>query len=178
MTSQKPRLLIIGAGGFVGQHLARKAASPFDVFEADLAPPSGANGLAMDITSCGSVDTGFRRTAPHAVVLLAAVSDIDQCETRPDVAEAINVGGTARVAEACARISARLLFISSAAVFDGARHGYRECDTVSPLSVYGRTKVNAEELIATLLPTAVILRLALVIGLAEGLPSSTSIKAH
>lgn len=161
-------MLISGASGFVGQHLAQRAVCDFDVFQADLAAPAGANGLAMDVTSSHSVDSGFRQVSPHAVVLLAAISDIDQCEARPDLAEAVNVAGAAHVAEACARVGAKLLFASSAAVFDGARHGYRECDTVSPVSVYGRTKVNAEELITTLLPDSVILRLALVIGFAEG----------
>jgi dTDP-4-dehydrorhamnose reductase len=163
----KPRLLIIGASGFVGQHLARKAVRCFDVWEADLSAPACDHGVAIDITSAGSVDAGFQQSAPAGVVLLAGVSDIDQCEARPDLAEAVNVGGTAHVAEACARTGASLLFISSAAVFDGTKHGYRESDSPTPVSVYGRTKANAEELIATMLPAAVIMRLALVIGFAE-----------
>lgn len=168
MNPLKPRLLIIGASGFVGQHLARKAACCFEVWEADLSAPPGEHGVAIDITSAGSVDAGLQQSVPNAVVLLAGVSDIDQCEARPDLAEAVNVGGTAHVAEACTRIGASLLFISSAAVFDGAKHGYRESDSPTPVSAYGRTKANAEELIATMLPAAVILRLALVIGFAEG----------
>jgi dTDP-4-dehydrorhamnose reductase len=160
--------LIIGASGFVGQHLARKAVRCFDVWEADLAAPAGDHGLPIDITSTSSVDAGFQQSAPAAVVLLAGVSDIDQCEAKPDLAEAVNVRGTTHVAQACARTGASLLFISSAAVFDGAKHGYRESDSPTPVSVYGRTKANAEELIASLLPAAVILRLALVIGFAEG----------
>ena len=168
MNPPKPRLLIIGASGFVGQHLTRKAVRCFDVYEADLAAPPGEPGVAIDITSAGSVDAGFQQTAPDAVILLAGLSDIDQCEARPDLAEAVNVGGTAHVAEACARTGATLLFISSAAVFDGNKHGYRESDSPTPVSTYGTTKANAEELIATTLPAAVILRLALVIGFAEG----------
>jgi len=164
----KPRLLIIGASGFVGQHLTRKAVRCFDVYEADLAEPPGESGLTIDITSSGSVDAGFRQSAPDTVILLAGISDIDQCEARPDLAEAVNVGGTAHVAEACARTGATLLFISSAAVFDGTKHGYRESDSPTPVSTYGRTKANAEESIAATLPAAVILRLALVIGFAEG----------
>jgi len=178
----KPRLLIIGAGGFVGQHLARRAAfvpkesppseaarvrSSFEVFEADLVRPPGANGQAIDVTSAASVKDALQQISPQAVVLLAAVSDIDQCEARPEVAESVNVTGAAQVAEACARTGAKLLFVSSAAVFDGGRHGYRECDAVSPVSVYGRTKVQAEQRIASLLSNPVILRVALVLGLAE-----------
>jgi dTDP-4-dehydrorhamnose reductase len=158
----KPRLLIIGANGFLGQHLS-KAGCCFEVFEADLAGP-----LATDVTSAASVDAAFRHARPNVVVLLAAVSDIDQCEQHPEMAEAVNVCGAAYVAEACARGEARMVFTSSAAVFDGARHGYTECDAPIPLSVYGRTKARAEQLILAKLPSALILRMALAIGFAEG----------
>ena len=164
----RSRLLIIGAGGFLGQHIARNAASCFDVFEADLAAPPGERGLAMDVTSSASVDAAFERVAPDAAVLLAAVSDIDRCEQQPEFAEAVNVCGALYVAAACSRAGARLVFTSSAAVFDGARHGYRESDAPTPVSVYGRTKARGEELILARLPSALVFRLALVIGFAEG----------
>jgi dTDP-4-dehydrorhamnose reductase len=151
-----PRLLIIGASGFLGQHIARKAASAFEVFAAD-----------MDVTSAASVNAGFERAAPDVAILLAAVSDIDECERRPELAQAVNVRGAEHVAEACARSGARLVFTSSAAVFDGTRHGYDESDSPTPLSVYGTTKALAEDTISRRLPSALILRLALVIGFAE-----------
>jgi dTDP-4-dehydrorhamnose reductase len=168
MRDNKAHLLIIGANGFVGQHLARKAASVFQVFKADLSSAPGDAAIAIDIISPASVEAAFQQAAPDAVVLLAALSDIDQCENRPEIAEAVNVRGTANVAEACARTGAKLLFTSSAAVFDGTQHGYTEEDPPTPVSVYGRTKARAEDLIASQLPSALILRLALVVGFAEG----------
>ena len=166
VNQDKPHLLIIGARGFLGQHLAWKAASAFQVFAADL-PVAGREDLAIDVTSAASIAAAFEQTLPDVVVLLAAVSDIDMCENRPELAEEINVRGTARVVEACARIGAKLVFTSSAAVFDGTRHGYRESDVPTPLSVYGRTKAHAEKLISQGLPSAMILRLALVVGFAQ-----------
>ncbi len=124
--------------------------------------------MKIDITSAASVHAAFDRTEPDAVILLAAVSDIDQCERQPELAEAVNVCGAAHVVQACRRMKARLIFTSSAAVFDGTRHGYRESDPPTPVSVYGGTKARAEQLIAAELPAAVILRLALVVGFAEG----------
>jgi dTDP-4-dehydrorhamnose reductase len=164
----RPRLLIIGASGFLGQHIVRASAACFDVYQADLAAPPGGRGLALDITSPASVHAAFASAAPEVAVLLAAVSDIDQCEQQPAMAEAVNVCGAMYVAEACARSGTRLVFTSSAAVFDGTRHGYRESDVPSPVSVYGRTKARAEDLILSRMPSALILRLALVIGFAEG----------
>ena len=140
------RLLIIGASGFLGQHIARKAASAFDVFEADIATPPGEHGLTMDITSDVSVNAGFERVAPDVAILLAAISDIDECERRPEPARAVNVRGAEHVADACAHSGARLVFTSSAAVFDGTQHGYNESDPPTPLSVYGSTKALAEEI--------------------------------
>ena len=124
--------------------------------------------MSIDITSAGSVNAAFDHSKPDCAILLAAVSDIDQCEQRPELAEAVNVCGAAHVAAACRRMGTRLLFTSSAAVFDGTRHGYREADAPTPVSVYGRTKARAEELIVSALPEAIILRLALVIGYAQG----------
>jgi dTDP-4-dehydrorhamnose reductase len=162
----KPHLLIIGARGFLGQHLAHQAATAFHVVEADL-PAADWKGLAIDVTSQRSIEAGFQQAAPDVVALLAAVSDIDTCESRPELAEEINVRGTARVVEACAKTGARLVFTSSAAVFDGTRHGYRESNAPTPVSVYGRTKARAEELVSRALPLAIILRLALVVGFAR-----------
>ena len=100
--------------------------------------------MKIDITSAASVHAAFDRTEPDAVILLAAVSDIDQCERQPELAEAVNVCGAAHVVQACRRTKARLIFTSSAAVFDGTRHGYTECDPPTPVSVYGGTKARAE----------------------------------
>jgi dTDP-4-dehydrorhamnose reductase len=166
MHHDKPHLLIIGARGFLGQHLARKATSAFQVFAADL-PAAGWEGLVMDVTSAASIEAGFQQASPDVVVLLAAISDIDACENRPELAEEINVRGAARVVEACARAGAKLVFTSSAAVFDGTRHGYRESDVPTPVSVYGRTKARAEDLVRQALPSAIIFRLALVVGFAQ-----------
>lgn len=163
-----PRLLIVGASGFLGQHIAQKAASAFEVFQADIAAPPGGHGLAMDVTSAASVNAGFERVAPDVAILLAAISDIDECERRPDLAQAVNVRGAEHVAEACARSGARLVFTSSAAVFNGTRHGYNESDPPTPFSVYGSTKALAEDTISRKLPSALILRMALAIGFAEG----------
>lgn len=163
-----PRLLIIGAQGFIGAHLARVAANRFEVFSGDLLAPASDRELRMDITDPASVRRAFEVVRPALVALAAAVSDIDLCELEKERAAAVNVTGTEHVVGECARIGARLLFTSSAAVFDGTRHGYTEEDPPTPVSFYGQTKARAEAAITATLPEAVIVRMALVLGFAAG----------
>jgi dTDP-4-dehydrorhamnose reductase len=162
----KPRLLVIGARGFLGSHVVRSAAERFEVMRGDRGSGQEPGTVSVDVSERASVDRAFEQARPDAVALLAAISDIDVCQASPDLAYATNARGAQHVAQASARSGARLLFTSTAAVFDGKKHGYKEEDAVNPVSVYGKTKVEAERAVATLLPSAVILRFALVLGFA------------
>jgi dTDP-4-dehydrorhamnose reductase len=150
------RLLILGANGFLGGALLRSHDPRFECIGFDKA--------ACDVTSPASVRAAFTSARPTTAVLLAALADIDRCEKDPGLATAINVDGARNVAEECARTGVRLLFTSSAAVFDGTAESYRESDPPRPISVYGKTKASAEHLILETIPSAVIVRLSLVLG--------------
>jgi dTDP-4-dehydrorhamnose reductase len=162
----KARLLLIGASGFLGTYAARKFAKSFDIFTSSRVAVTDSRSAQIDIIDASSVDATFQRVKPDAVLLLGALSDIDRCEAEPELAFATNVRGPENVANACARSKARLLFTSSAAVFDGSKHGYTEDDAATPLSVYGETKARAEAAVLAILPSAIILRIALAIGFA------------
>lgn len=159
----RPRMFLIGAHGFIGEHLAAHAAGGWNVFGGCLRTASD-DEVSIDITNPASVRAAFERVRPRVVVHLAAMADIDRCEAEPAQAEAVNVHGAEHVARECARTGARLIFASSGAVFDGTRHGYRETDTPTPVGVYGRTKAAAEQRVANLASSAAIVRLALVVG--------------
>jgi dTDP-4-dehydrorhamnose reductase len=163
------RLLIIGSRGFLGTHTvqAAEAGGTFKVIRGDRSDTSELGRVEVDIADESSVDRAFDRARPDSVLLLAAMSDIDRCEANPEQAFAINARGVEHVANACARTNARLLFTSSAAVFDGKKHGYSEDDGVSPLSVYGETKARAESVVQSISPSAVVIRVALVLGFAH-----------
>jgi dTDP-4-dehydrorhamnose reductase len=149
------RLLIIGSRGFVGSGLSQAAAGgAFELVSDD----------GIDITDGKSVQLAFERLRPDAVILLAAIADIDRCQQEQERAQQINVEGALRVAQACADTDTRLVFTSTGAVFDGLKHGYVEEDSPSPMSFYGETKVRAEAGIQAILPVAAIIRISLVLG--------------
>jgi dTDP-4-dehydrorhamnose reductase len=124
-------------------------------------------GVVIDVSDASSVNHAFHATRPDAVLLLAAMSDIDRCQAQPEEAFAVNVRGAEIVANACAQANARLVYASTAAVFDGRRHTYREDDEVCPLSVYGMTKACAEKIVRALVPAAAVVRVSLVLGWAR-----------
>ncbi len=162
-----PRLLLIGAGGFLGAWLSRLARDKFHVIEGLRQPAAAAaETVCVDITDSDSVQAAFDIAQPDVVILTAAISDIDRCEREPELAESVNAVGPKYVARACAAAGARLLFTSTGAVFDGTRPGYAEDAQPTPLHQYGRTKVRAEARIAELLPSAAIIRFSLALGLA------------
>jgi dTDP-4-dehydrorhamnose reductase len=160
MTSGRPRLLIVGAGGFLGSYVAAQGNNRFECF------PAGRNGSAVhvDISDAGGVRRALEQTRPSVVVLTAALSDIDDCERRPVIARHTNVDGAANIARECARVGARILFTSSGAVFDGEAPEYTEESSPNPLSVYGKSKAEAERIVVAGCPGAIVVRLSLVLG--------------
>jgi dTDP-4-dehydrorhamnose reductase len=163
----RKRLLIVGARGFVGRYASQAATDAFEVICGDRSDTGQPGSVRLDVTDASNVDHAFRQARPDFVLLLAAMSDIDRCELSPDQAFATNARGAENVANACARSNARLLFTSSAAVFDGRKHGYNEEDPVGPVSVYGKTKAWAENAVIALTPSAAVVRFALVLGFAR-----------
>lgn len=159
-----PKLLVIGARGFLGTFIASRASKRYQVFQGDRSRESDRTDFVIDITDPISVKAAVTECRPDAVILLAAISDIDRCQREPQRAVEVNLHGPENVANACARAGARLLFTSTGAVFDGQKHGYREEDEVSPVSVYGETKAHAEVIVKSLLPSSVIVRVSLVLG--------------
>lgn len=174
MPRKKPRLLVIGSRGFLGKVAALSAVPEFEVIEGNRVAAGRSAEVEIDITKEDVVKAAFKTAQPDAVLLLSAISDIDRCEQLPDEAKAVNFRGAEHVAKACARSKTRLLFVSTAAVFDGRNYGYTEESPVSPISIYGETKAMAEASVLALIPSAIIVRIALVLGFA-GRPASNAI---
>ena len=96
--------------------------------------------------------------APDLVVMASAMTHVDRCETEPDQARRRNVDELRPISEWCARRGVALLYFSTDYVFDGTAGPYAEADAPNPLSVYGRSKLAAESLVAVV-PRALVVRI-------------------
>ncbi len=161
------RILITGASGFLGHNLAARLAPRHEVFAGFCNnPPDPGTGMPvrLDVTDAEAALRQVGQVSPALVIHSAALSQPDECERRPEAALGVIVSGTRNIAEACSRVSARLVHISTDLVFDGERGWYTEEDPVRGISVYSRSKIEAERAALATLPSSVILRVALLFG--------------
>jgi dTDP-4-dehydrorhamnose reductase len=151
------RVTVIGGTGLLGKALARE-------WTGDDVVALGSKDV--DIRSDAEVESAIRRHQPDWIVLAAAYTDVDGCETHPELAFEVNTQGAIRVAQAASTSAAQLLFLSTDYVFDGRKTTpYEAGDPLSPQCVYGESKARAEGGIREVLPECCIVRTSWVFGL-------------
>jgi dTDP-4-dehydrorhamnose reductase len=168
---------VTGGNGLLGTKLTELAGLSLRVVSSDLqdgpsVEPPNLTYVRADITDPAQVDSLLRRSKPEAVFHTAAFTDVDGCETRRDAAWSVNVTGTENLATACRRYGARLIHLSTDYVFDGMAGPYSETDAPNPVSHYGRTKLESERVVRSLLPDALIARTMVLYGFAAGARSN------
>jgi dTDP-4-dehydrorhamnose reductase len=150
------RVTIFGGTGLLGNALTR-------VWQGDELTALGSKDA--DIRSPQAIKGVIDQHRPDWIVLAAAYTDVDGCETNQQLAFDVNTQGAINVAEAAKAGGTRLLFLSSDYVFDGEKRSpYEIGDARSPRSVYGKTKAAAEEQLLNILPECCIVRTSWVFG--------------
>jgi len=140
------RILVTGALGQLGQVLAVVLSPGMDLLLTDL-EPGGGGVTPCDITSWEQVKETVRSFKPRFIVNAAAFTDVDGNEREPEKARLVNTTGVEHLLAAGVEVEARLVQVSTDYVFDGTAGPYLEGDKPAPLSVYGRTKLEAERLV-------------------------------
>ncbi len=150
------RALVFGATGLLGKSLM--AAWKDDQV-------IGLGSKDADIRNPSRVRETVERAHPDWIILAAAYTDVDGCESNRELAFAVNCRGAANVATAAKEYGAKLLFLSTDYVFDGTKRVPYETDDIrAPRSVYGASKAEAEVQILGIVPSACIVRTSWVFG--------------
>lgn len=100
-----------------------------------------------DITNESALSDLFKTKEFYAVLHFAAYTAVDKAESDKDLCKAINTDATATIARLCETYSTKLLVISTDFVFDGSKTTpYLPSDKPNPLSIYGKTKYEGEQM--------------------------------
>jgi dTDP-4-dehydrorhamnose reductase len=161
------RLLLTGASGQLGGYLLQTLAGGAD----EVIAWSGQHGGTLlghllhpvDLADPSAVADGFAAAQPEVVLHAGAWARVADCWQDPEQARRVNVDGTATLCSLAEQAGARVVFVSTDMVFDGEHAPYREEDVPAPLSVYGRTKAEAEGVVQQRAENVVV-RVSLLVG--------------
>ena len=156
------RVLVTGASGLLGANLILEAhrAGHTVVANSRSRPIHHAeiSWRPADLTDPGAVADLMDAAEPDWVVNCAAATDVDRCEGDREWAFGLNRDAAGYVAAAALKRRARLVHVSTDAVFDGEGGPYSESDLASPRNVYGESKLAGEIAVADVHPGAAIVR--------------------
>jgi len=144
------KVLITGADGMVGSY-------------ADFGIKT--NRRSLDITDFNEVVAVIKKHRPQAIIHLAAETDVDRCDRDPNYAYLVNGSSVYNIAAAAREVGAKLVYISTAGIFDGEKKGvYKENDEGNPQNFYGRSKHVGEFIVRGMLKDYIIGRACWMFG--------------
>ncbi len=119
----------------------------------------------MDITDAECVKRVMTQTAPEAVIHCSAYTAVDRAEEEVELCRRVNAEGTRNVAEVCAGLDCKLLYLSTDYIFSGeGERPWEPGDEPDPLNVYGLTKFEGEQEIKSRMDKYFIVRISWVFG--------------
>ena len=136
------KVLITGSSGILGSELSIRLNELFDV----LALPKSSSKNFLDITDFNMMYSIFKNFDPDFVINCAAFTNVDSCESNKQIARNVNVKGLMNLIK-CMSKTSKIIHISSDYVFDGKDGNYKENDMKKPINYYGKTKLEADNLL-------------------------------
>ena len=136
------KILITGSSGLLGQKMTDKLSGLFNVLSLSKAGSDN----CLDITSKDAVHNTFNEFKPDIVINCAAFTNVDKSETEKSLARDVNVKGLTNIISSLP-VDSKIIHISTDYVFDGGSGDYKEDDMKSPINYYGKTKLEADNLL-------------------------------
>ena len=173
----KDKILITGCNGLLGQKLVSILSKKYNVLatskgECRINNQSNFKYLSLDVTNQKKVTETILNFSPNFVVNSAAMTNVDLCETQKKMCDDVNVNSVFYISNACEKINAHLIHISTDFVFDGKDGPYNENDIPNPLNYYGKSKLKSENILHKSNCKWTILRTIIIYGFVENMSKS------
>lgn len=175
---EKSTILVTGANGLVGQKIIEQLnEKPIQVIATGKGPsriPETQNAIyiPLDITQKNEINHLFDNFPIQQVIHCAAVTNVDYCELNPLECQKGNVDAVEYLIQACEKHATKLIHVSTDFIFDGTEGPYDEEAKPNPLSIYGNSKLQAEELVMKSKISWAIARTILVYGVSKDMSRS------
>ena len=155
------KVLITGSNGMLGHDLIDVLDGKHELIKT--------TSKSLDITDKDKVKDYIVNENPDIVINSAAYTDVDGCETNEEIAYKVNGEGVKNLALACKVVDCPLVHISTDYVFNGENtKPWMEDDEVGPISIYGKSKLQGEEAIESILDKFFIIRTSWLYGINGG----------
>jgi dTDP-4-dehydrorhamnose reductase len=165
-------ILVTGSNGLLGQKITSAILSgrQFNL----IATSKGLNRFkvtggyeyaTMDILDPADVRAVIEKYKPDSIIHTAALTNVDKCQEQKEMAYQLNVEAVKTLVEICTEYRIQLIHLSTDFIFDGANGPYDEQDVPNPLSYYGMTKLEAEEVVKNARCKWAIIRTIIVYGI-------------
>ncbi|MEO0900093.1 MAG: SDR family oxidoreductase [Bacteroidota bacterium] len=174
------KILLTGSNGLLGQKITNQIISSHP--EVDLLATSrGVNRHpnSLDFTYRGldlldeeKVFQVIEEFQPDSIIHTAAMTQVDLCEDKKEMCDAINIGTVRTLAKACERFNVHLVHISTDFVFNGEEGPYKEDAQPDPVNYYGHSKWKAEQVLVESPVSSAILRTILLYGITPAMSRS------
>ncbi len=144
------KILLFGRGGQVGWELQRSLSVLGEVVALDFDSAQNPQGLCGSFSDLAGLAATVQAVKPDVIVNAAAHTAVDKAESEPEFARSLNALAPAVLAAEALKLNAWMIHYSTDYVFDGSGStAWRESDATGPLSVYGQTKLEGEQAVAT-----------------------------
>jgi len=165
------KIVITGSNGLLGQtlvNLLMKAPENYSVFGLS----KGDNRMNrndflyydIDITNYSQLEECITYIQPSFIINTAAMTNVDTCELKPEECNNLNIEAVKYLTQICTKLNIHFIQISTDFIFDGSKGIYKETDLPNPLSIYGHSKLKAENIVKNSGVIFSILRTILVYG--------------
>lgn len=154
-------LFVTGVSGLLGLNMALQLSRQYQVSGSYYSNPvalSHVKAVKLDLMSYNQLAQTLEDLQPEVVIHTAGLTNVEACESSPDLAHQLNVVAAANTAKAAKSVGARLIHVSSDHLFDGNSPWRSEEDTPCPLNVYAATKLLAEREVLQICPHALVIR--------------------
>ena len=164
----KSKLLVLGGSGLVGSSFINTSKTDYDIifsYNTNKIKIPNTQSFQIDLLDDNKIEKIIENYNPDVVIHTIAHSSVDLCETDHNVADILHVDMTKKIANTCASINSKLIFLSTDAVFEGQLNKkYCENDIPNPINYYGKTKLEAEKIVLNASINNVVLRTSVIYG--------------